>query len=190
MIAGSNSIQFFPWRTRDLLTTNHTWPARIGDQRIIGWFVVTVQTGFTTCPFCWFSSRFFHMFLVMIPLTRWWLLLWLLFTCHTLIWKRKRKVRMWEEKRIDWVPEDLLTLAADDIPVEAVDVDPPPDDEETVIEDRLQLPWQLQWQVIWCSECSAQITSFLITNSLNFFTDPDSESRSDQYICMEREIKR
>lgn len=37
------------------------------------------------------------------------------------------------------IPEDLLTLAADDIAVGTVDVDPP-DDEETVIEDRLQLP--------------------------------------------------
>ena len=42
-------------------------------------------------------------------------------------------------RRRDRVPEDLLTLADDDIAVAAVDVDPP-DDEETVIEDRLQLP--------------------------------------------------
>lgn len=48
--------------------------------------------------------------------------------------KRKRKVR--KGRKTDKVPEDLLTAAAADIAVGTVDVDP----DETVIEDRLQLP--------------------------------------------------
>lgn len=72
-------------------------------------------------------------------------------------------------------------VALDDDVAAAVDVEP--DEEFTAMEDLLQFPWQLQWQVIWCRECSAQITSFFITNSLNSVLDPVTESRCyNQYI--------